>query len=128
MPYSQFKTMRSALTAFGLHLSEGRFVPETQPIPPGEILKGFLAMTLPAAATGSEKVRSEGIVYPVLIEVRRILQERVSVFSGEDFTVDETVGLNGIVDFLISNSPLISTIEAPVLFITEAKKADILVK
>ena len=82
-------------------------------------------MTLPAAATGSEKVRSEGIVYPVLIEVRRILQERVSVFSGEDFTVDETVGLNGIVDFLISNSPLISTIEAPVLFITEAKKADI---
>jgi len=126
MPYSQFKTLRSALTAFNLTLQERRFLPETLPqVEAGEILKGYLSLTLPAAATGSEKVRSEGIIYPMLIEVRRLLNEQVSVFSGEDFTVDESVGLNGIVDFLISKAPLVSTIEAPVLFITEAKKADL---
>jgi hypothetical protein len=126
MPYSQFTTIRKALSAFELTLQERRFLPESVPlVAPGEILQGYLALTLPAAATGSEKVRSEGIVYPVLVEVRRILDNQISIFSGEDFTIDESIALNGIVDFLISRSPIVSTIEYPVLFITEAKKADL---
>ena len=57
--------------------------------------------SLPIAASGSEKMRSEGIIYPVLLEVRRILNKKVNLFSGEEFTVDESVGLNGVCDFLI---------------------------
>lgn len=89
------------------------------------MLQSYLEETLLPAATGSEKVRSEGLIYPVLIEVRRYLKRQVSVFSGEDFTVDETRGLSGIVDFLLSRSPLVSTIEAPATVIVEAKKADL---
>ncbi len=73
----------------------------------------------------SEKARSEGIIYPILLEVRRILNRQISLFSGEDFTVDEAVGLNGICDFLLSRSPEVLEIEAPAIVIVEAKKADL---
>ncbi len=125
MPYSQFTTLRKAIDAFGLQLQEGQFFPEVEPIAPSSALVEQLTEGLPIVAAGSEKARSEGIIYPVLLEVRRVLGRQISFFSGEDFTVDETVGLNGIVDFLISKSPIVSTIEAPVAVIVEAKKADI---
>ena len=46
-------------------------------------------------------------------------------FSGEDFTVDESVGLNGTCDFLLSRSPKLIEIEAPVFVLVEAKKSDL---
>ncbi len=61
----------------------------------------------------------------MLIEVREILNRRISIFSGTDFTVDETVGLNGICDFLISRSTEQLLIEAPVIAIVEAKEDDL---
>jgi hypothetical protein len=125
MPYSQFSTLAKALKAFNLSVQEQRFLPSLPPIAPSATLQAFLSETLPAAATGSEKVRSEGIIYPTLIEARKILDHQVALFSGEDFTVDESQGLNGIVDFLLSRSPIISTIQAPVAVIVEAKKADL---
>jgi hypothetical protein len=76
-------------------------------------------------ATGSEKARSELIITPVLVEVRRILNRKVTLFSGEDFTVDESLGLNGCCDFLISRSPEMLAIEAPAVVIIEAKQADL---
>jgi hypothetical protein len=72
-----------------------------------------------------EKARSEGIIYPVLLEVRRILNREISLFSGEDFTIDESIGLNGKCDFLLSRSPEVLEIEAPAIVIVEAKKADL---
>ena len=125
MSYSQFTTLAAALNAFSLTVSEQRFFPMLEPLAASEVFRSYLDETLPLAASGSEKVRSEGIIYPVLIEVRRILNRQIAVFSGEEFSVDETVGLNGIVDFLISRSPIISTIMAPAAVIVEAKKADI---
>ena len=85
-----------------------------------------MAESLPlAVATGSEKARSELIISPILLEVRKICQRQISLFSGEDFTVDSSSGLNGVCDFLISNSPELLEIEAPVVIIVEAKRADL---
>ncbi|WP_013335029.1 hypothetical protein [Gloeothece verrucosa] len=127
MPYSQFTTVSKVKETFNLSTIEGeRFLPDIAPINPSETLKNFLAESLPVAiATGSEKARSEGIVYPVLLEVRRLLNRQISLFSGEDFTVDESVGLNGVCDFLLSRSPEQIDIEAPAVIIIEAKKADL---
>jgi hypothetical protein len=50
------------------------------------------------------------------------LVDSISLFSGEDFTVDRSLGLNGICDFLISRSPAQLTIKAPVIAVVEAKK------
>ncbi len=127
MSYSQFKTLASVKEAFGLASKAGvRFLPELDPIAPSPTLKSFLDYSLPVAiASGSEKARSELIISPVLLEIRQILHQRISFFSGEDFTVDETVGLNGTCDFLLSRSPELIDIEAPVFILVEAKKADL---
>jgi len=125
--YSQFKTLTSVKEAFGIVTEEGvRFLPQLEPIKPSETLKNFLEYSLPVAtATGSEKARSELIISPVLLEVRQILNQEISFFSGEDFTVDETLGLNGTCDFLLSKSTEQIEIEAPVFILVEAKKADL---
>lgn len=98
---------------------------QIEPIQPSATLTAFLEETLPLAAAGSEKARSELIISPILVEVRRILNRQVSLFSGAEFNVDDTSGLNGVCDFLVSRSPELLEIEAPVLMLVEAKKADI---
>lgn len=127
MSYSQFKTLQSVKQAFGISLKEGdRFLPDFSPLKPSEFLTAYLHESLPiVASSGSEKARSEGIIYPILLEVRRILERQISLFSGEDFTVDESSGLAGICDFILSRSPEVLEIEAPVVVIVEAKRTEL---
>lgn len=126
MPYSQFNTISKIKDAFGIKTVEGvGFLPKLEPITPSNTLIDYLNLSLPLAAAGSEKARSELIIAPVLLEIRRILGEEISLFSGEEFTVDESIGLNGICDFIVSHSPELLAIEAPVIVLIEAKKADL---
>ena len=128
MPYSAFTSVSQVKKAFGLTTKEGdRFIPtDLAPITPDIILTGFLKRTLAlATVTESEKARSEMIVAPLLVEVREILEQKIALFSGEEFTVDASVGLNGICDFLISRSPELYAIESPVVVLVEAKKSDL---
>ena len=127
MAYRDFTTLRKVKQSFGLTAVEGgRFLPEVEPIAPSVYLSESLIEGLPlATATGSEKARSELIISPILVEVRKILQRQVSLFSGEDFTVEPELGLSGVCDFLISRSPEQILIEAPAIVIVEAKKADL---
>lgn len=127
MSYRQFKTIAQTKAAFNLTVVEGsRFLPPTPPISPSPTLWDYLQETLPLVATsGSEKARSEGIIYPVLVEVRRVLDRQISLFSGEEFNVDESLGLNGVCDFLLTRSPQVLEIEAPAVVIVEAKKTDL---
>ncbi|MBD2494336.1 hypothetical protein [Nostoc sp. FACHB-280] len=126
MPYSDF-TIKKVKQTFGIKTIEGeKFLPEIKPIAASDTLTNFLAESLPLAiATGSEKARSELIISPVLLEVRKILQRKISLFSGADFTVDPSLGLTGVCDFLLSRSPEQLEIEAPAVVIIEAKKADL---
>ena len=126
MFYSEF-TLIKAKRDFDLTTVEaGRFLPQTEPIDPSLYLTESLIEGLPlATATGSEKARSELIISPILVEVRKILQRQVSLFSGEDFTVEPELGLSGVCDFLISRSREQILIEAPAVAIVEAKKADL---
>ncbi|GAX43329.1 hypothetical protein NIES4075_43420 [Tolypothrix sp. NIES-4075] len=126
MPYSDF-TLRKVKQTFGITTVEGeRFLPEIKPIAASATLTAFLEESLPLAiATGSEKARSELIICPVLLEVRKILQRKISLFSGADFTVDPALALTGVCNFLLSRSPEQLEIEAPDVVIVEAKKADL---
>ncbi|MCY7275271.1 MAG: hypothetical protein LH702_16420 [Phormidesmis sp. CAN_BIN44] len=126
MAYSDF-SLRQVKKDFNLTLIEGgSFLPLIAPLSPSPLLAEQLADGIPLAlATGSEKVRSELIISPVLMDVRRQLNRQVSLFSGEDFTVAPDLGLSGICDFLLSRSPEQMLIEAPAVIIVEAKKADL---
>ena len=74
MLYSSF-TLAKVKKEFGLTTIEaGRFLPPIDPIAPSSRLQAMLEDLPWAIAVGSEKAKSEGIIYPVLQEVRRILQ------------------------------------------------------
>ena len=126
MAYSDF-TLRKVKTDFQLQLVEtGSFLKGFPPVRPSDYLHQTLERNLSIAiAVGTEKARSELLISPILVEVRERLQRQISLFSGTDFTVDPSVGLNGICDFLISQSQEQLLIEAPAVIIVEAKKEDL---
>ncbi|MEL7241428.1 MAG: hypothetical protein AAGM40_03635 [Cyanobacteria bacterium J06573_2] len=126
MSYSQF-TIDKVKQDFGINIVEGVcFFPNSlEIITPIYRLQGILEDLPWAIAVDTEKARSEVIVNPVLLEVRRILHQEISVFSGEEFNVDTSIGLNGVCDFLISRSPEQLTVEAPTIMIVEAKQPDL---
>lgn len=126
MSYSDFNLDR-AQRALGLSLESRedmfRDVAEREP---GPVLRATLEenVTL-ATAIHTEKARSELIVAPMLVEVRRQLDHRISLFSGVDFHVAPERGLSGTCDFLLARSPTQWVLAAPVMTIVEAKKDDI---
>jgi hypothetical protein len=125
MAYSDFTTI-AKVKALGIDVVESRFLPQIEAMAPSLYLQEALRLGLPLVlARGSEKARSELLIAPILLEVSRHLHQQMSLFSGEEFTVDVSRGLNGICDFLISQSPQQLEIERPVIVIVEAKKADL---
>ena len=87
-----------------------------------EILKENIPLAL---AIHTEKARSEMIVVPVLIELRKISDHQISLFSGVEFNVDKEKGLNGFCDYIISLSEEQLYVSSPVISIVEAKNDNI---
>jgi hypothetical protein len=126
MPYSKF-TLSKTVEDFHLVIVEGdRFLPDVPKIAPTPLLQEILKENIPwAIAVSSEKARSEGIINPMLLEVKRQLKGQISVFSGEEFNVEPESELTGYVDFLISRSPEQIYIKSPAVILVEAKKEDL---
>jgi hypothetical protein len=121
MPYSNF-TLEEVRDKFSLQISSESFFSDLEPIAPSDYLKQALIRSKPFQTTGSEKARSEFIIAPILLELRYLKNNSVSIFSGEEFTVDRDLGLSGICDFLISRNGSELIIDAPVIALVEAKK------
>jgi hypothetical protein len=121
MPYSSF-TLEEVRDKFSLQISSEPFFFDLQPITPSDYLKQALIRSKPFQTTGSEKARSEFIIAPILLELRELRNNSVSIFSGEEFTVDRESGLSGICDFLVSQTGNELIIDAPVITLVEAKK------
>ncbi|MFB2923765.1 hypothetical protein [Aerosakkonema funiforme] len=126
MSYSEF-SLTKAKQEFGLTTLEKRDIFADVPeLDASNLLTEILNYNLPIAlGSNSEKARSELIIAPILVDLRRQLQERINLFSGIDFTVDDSRGLNGTCDFIITKSPEILSVTAPVITVVEAKKENI---
>ncbi|MGB5593322.1 MAG: hypothetical protein WBM32_11490 [Crocosphaera sp.] len=99
---------------------------DVKPVNSSDLLQRILQDNLPIAiASNSEKARSEMIIAPILVELKRHFGDEINLFSGVNFTVDETQELNGICDFLISHSSEKLFISAPIITLVEAKKEDL---
>lgn len=123
MAYQKF-TIKQLKKQFGLQFVERREpVLDFQAVEPSPFLVSTIDRNLDLALTvGTEKIRSELLVAPLLVELRESLHRQIAVFSGKEFNADEDAGLNGYCDFLISRSPELLDISAPVLVIVEAKQ------
>ncbi len=127
MAYNSF-TLKKAVTSFNLDLQETeRTFAGRAAVPISRHLVETLAENVPLAlAMNTEKARSELIIANVLLEVRRIFERRISLFSGIEFNVDRANNLNGFCDFIIGLSPRQLILAAPVIAIVEAKNEKIL--
>ena len=74
-----------------------------------------------ALAVNTEKAKSEFIIAPLLLELRRSLGDRFALFSGVELAVDPGRGLNGVCDFIITKSARQFILSAPLIAIVEAK-------
>lgn len=126
MAYNAF-TLQDIKRTFKLEVLENRdLYSGVKPAPISAHLRQSLDEGAPLAlAMSTEKARSELIIAPILMEVRRQCGGRVSLFSGMEFSVDPERGLSGFCDFLLSASASQMEIEAPVLAIVEAKNENI---
>ncbi|MBW4690871.1 MAG: hypothetical protein KME27_03805 [Lyngbya sp. HA4199-MV5] len=122
MAYSDF-TLEQVIEQFDLAVQEQHPILESQPVAPSTLLVQILERELPwAVAVGSEIARYSGIIVQVLLEVRALRQQQISVFAGKEFNVNSAQKLNGYCDFLVSLSPVQSVIQAPVAIVAEAKR------
>lgn len=127
MPYSDF-TVKKVQEVFQIQLHEptGLFAEI-----PGKEASAHLVETLRenvplAAAINTEKARSELIVAPILVEIKKQHRETLSLFSGVELTVDREKELSGFCDFLLSLSPEQLYVRSPIVMIVEAKNENIM--
>lgn len=126
MTYIDFQ-LNEIIPNFGLTLNEqsGLFadVPEEEC---SDLLTTILKENVDlAVAINAEKARSEMIISPILLEVRRKLNCEISLFSGVDFNVDTQKGLNGFCDFIISLSKEQLFVNVPVITLVETKNENL---
>lgn len=126
MSYSQFK-LDQVESILGIRIQETLgWVSQIEKTAVSPTLRDILDYNLPLALEiATEKARSEMILTPILIELKKLFNSQISLFSGREFNVDPTRGLVGFCDFLISQSPSQLIIKAPVAIIVEAKNDNI---
>ena len=123
MSYSDM-TLEILRSRFGVTMEERALFPK----PNGIAATPWLLSTL-ARGNGmaliSEKSRNEFIVVPVLMACRELMHNCFYIYSGIRFDVDAEKGLKGECDFILSRTPPLPIVTAPVAVIVEAKRQDI---
>jgi len=126
MSYSDF-TLKKAKSELQLKFIENTALfTEVQAIAVSDYLTQTLRRNLPLAlAINTEKARSELVIINILLELKELADNKISLFSGIDFTVDRDKGLNGFCDYIISSTCEQLYLESPVITIVEAKNENI---
>lgn len=126
MAYSDF-SLPGLINQFQLTIVEdGELFAEIEPATVPQSLTEMLSESAPLAlAINTEKARSEMIIAPILIALRKLARHRISLFSGTDFTVAPEQGLTGFCDYIVSRARQQLFVTAPALIIFEAKNDNI---
>ena len=126
MAYSDFNLSR-VREVFGLVVEEPKSLfLKMLPTKASDYLTTSLDENLAlATALNTEKARSEMIIAPVLLEVRRQLNFEIGFFSGTEFNIDPVHGLTGYCDYILSAIKDSYEVRSPVLMLVEAKNENI---
>ena len=123
MTYSDF-SLETIDTLLGLNIQRIRLFPTVVPLALPPELRTVLDMGKELALI-SEKARSEFIVAPILLSLRLLSHNRIAIYSGQRLDVDAARGLVGECDFILTDTPPLPIVQAPIVTILEAKKNDI---
>lgn len=125
MAYSKFRDVKKVAITFGLSVRRGTLFPEKLAVQkPSSWLVETLAI-MRDNGFETEKERSERLVSPVLIEIRKQNDSQITIYSGHELNVDASKSLNGECDYLLSlGFKVIDFVDTPVFSVVEAKKQD----
>ncbi len=118
MAYKNFSLQR-VKEQFKLTEKKVDFFPNLMPVEPSEALQIALRRGR-SLQLDNEKVRSEALIFPVLLEMRDRYQNAFGFYSGENLEADLETGLNGECDFLMSAEDTVE-VGAPIFTLVEAK-------
>jgi hypothetical protein len=126
MAYSEF-TLPRLREAFSLILEEpAHLFAHCQPVQPSDHLHTDLAENLSLALSiNTEKARSELVIAPVLLEIRRQMKFQIGFFSGTEFNIAPDEGLTGFCDYILTATKDSYEVRSPVLTLVEAKNENI---
>lgn len=118
MAYKNF-SLKSVKEKFQLIEKRVNLFPIVTPVEPSEALQIALRRGR-GLQLENEKIRSEALIFPVLLEMRDLYHNIFGFYSGEDLNADAAEGLNGECDFLLSAEDTIE-VSAPIFTLVEAK-------
>ena len=127
MPYSDF-TVKKVQEAFQIQLHEttGLFADLPKKEASSHLLETLRENVSLAASINTEKARSELVIAPILVEIKKQHKGNLSLFSGVELIVDREKELSGFCDFLLSRSPEQLYVRSPIVMIVEAKNENIM--
>ena len=123
MGYSNFRKISQVTNRFGLDHQLGSIFTKIKPVKPSRWLRESLEIAIEMPLT-NEKSKAERLISPVLSEVVRAYREQLTLFSGEELSVDAAQDLAGPCDFFFALHPPKMEMEAPVISLVEAKDED----
>ena len=123
MTYSDF-TLEIVEKVLGVRVQPADLFPALSPLSVPTWLQDLLEKGKQLALI-SEKARSEFIVAPILLASRELSQNTVAIYSGQRLDVQPEQGLVGECDFILSATPPVPVLHAPIVTIVEAKKNDV---
>lgn len=123
MGYSNFKKIEQVTKKFGLSAKRQNLFKNPISIQPSSWLLETLefAKLVPLR---NEKVKSERIVSPILIEIAKLFEENITLFSGEELEINPQDDLSGACDFFFTFIPQSVYLESPIISLVEAKDED----
>lgn len=123
MAYSDF-TLDQLELRFGLRNRTAALFAHATALAPSPRLLDTLRMAAELPLR-SEKAKSEGIVFPILVELRELNDKFFTIYSGENLPADEAQGLKGECDFMLAKDVQSFSVNYPIFQLVEAKKHDL---
>ena len=120
MGYDNYKSLKQTLKKLDLEELDVPLFPDLKEVAPSEWLLQTLAMAKKTPLT-NEKSKSERIISPVLLEIAMYYETQITLYSGEDLTVDASRDLSGECDFFFSKHPRKSVMQAPIITFVAVK-------
>ncbi len=122
MAYSDF-TLYDLEEKFGIISQRKRLFNTVEPV---DNISDWLKYNIELAEelpVKSEKAKSELIVMPILVELRKNNLKYFTIYSGDSLNIDER--LKGECDFILSKETGSAEINTPIMQVVEAKRNDV---
>lgn len=123
MGYSNFRKIRTVVKKFDLDAQIIPLFENTPKVEPSNWLIESLRLSrlMPLM---NEKTKAERVVSPILLEIVQNYHDKITLFSGEEISVNPSEDLSGECDFFFALHPPKPYIEAPIISLVEAKDED----